>query len=530
VAARLAEEGINLFGITARQSGTTESLLGFIHHLRLGRIPFLLVKTEFLPDDPELASDAARNVALEGLLTARPAGFMAQLFYKAGPVFSEQDSVAVQVDPRCSRIAFQLPRSLPPLRELRLDPANVPVRIALNGISVKTADGRLEPVSRFTTNADRVDGRDLTFLSNDSQIVFSLERPEVLRSVVAEARFVSSPDDGAETKAPSWRPNRFPLNLFFLNPGDAVRFLSHARALGEEKASAAVVWWEFETGLDTRSEAYQELDSFVVFSELVRSALVGGGISPERVRKLLFPFVPPPPRPELRRTARARLGFSDDDFVFVFHFDFMSGFERKNPEGLLRAFAEAEFRDGKTKLLLKTIRGASAPRQLSRLRTTIAALGLGRSVRIDDGVVDRATMWATIDASDCYVSLHRGEGLGLGMLEAMWLGKPVIATRHGGNLEFMSEENAFLVDAAMVPAADDHPAYRDVVSWAEPRIDQAASWMREIRESPHAAQRRARRAAEDVRAQFHPERVAQSIRSLLRDLPGWPRPATTRVP
>jgi glycosyltransferase involved in cell wall biosynthesis len=527
---QLDRSGINLFGITRRQSGTTETLLGFIHHLRLSRIPFLLVKTEFLPDDPELAPEASEEVAPPGLLTARPTGFMAQLFYRVGAAFREEDSVAVYVDPRDTRIEFRLPPALPPLSELRFDPADVPVRVAVDGIKVRTKDGRIAPVHRFTTNADRADGSELTFLSGDPQIAFSLDHPDVLTDVVADVRFGGAPQDRGASPESSWRPSRFPLNLFFLKPGDAARFLPHARALGEEKRSAAVVWWESETGLDTGSGAYHQFDGFVVFSEFVRSALVAGGISPERIRRLLFPFVPPSPRPGSRRAERARLGFSEGDFVFMFHFDFMSGYRRKNPEGLLRAFAEAGFRDGKTKLLIKTIRADAAPRDFERLRETVAMLGLEPSVRIHEGVVERAAMWAMLDASDCYVSLHRGEGLGLGMLETMWLGKPVIATRYGGNLEFMSDESSFLVDAAMAPAVDDHPAYRDVVAWAEPRIDQAAAWMREVRDISDSALSRARRAAEDVRARFHPERIAEGIRSLLRDPPGATPAAKTLPP
>ena len=51
---------------------------------------------------------------------------------------------------------------------------------------------------------------------------------------------------------------------------------------------------------------------------------------------------------------------------------------------------------------------------------------------------------------DCYVSLHRSEGLGLTMAEAMALGKPVIATGYSGNLHFMTPENSYLVDFARV--------------------------------------------------------------------------------
>ena len=54
-----------------------------------------------------------------------------------------------------------------------------------------------------------------------------------------------------------------------------------------------------------------------------------------------------------------------------------------------------------------------------------------------------------VASCDCYVSLHRSEGFGLTPAEAMYLGKPVIATAYGGVMEFMTPENAYLVDHTM---------------------------------------------------------------------------------
>ena len=99
---------------------------------------------------------------------------------------------------------------------------------------------------------------------------------------------------------------------------------------------------------------------------------------------------------------------------------------------------------------------------------------------------------------DCYVSLHRSEGLGLTMAEAMALGKPVIATGYSGNLHFMTPENSYLVNYVMseVPAGCD--PYPESASWAEPDLDAAARFMRQVYEQPADARTRAERGQVDV--------------------------------
>src|SRR5437899_9005986 len=46
---------------------------------------------------------------------------------------------------------------------------------------------------------------------------------------------------------------------------------------------------------------------------------------------------------------------------------------------------------------------------------------------------------------DCFLSLHRSEGFGLGLITAMFLGKPAVATAYSANLDFMNESNSCLV-------------------------------------------------------------------------------------
>jgi glycosyltransferase involved in cell wall biosynthesis len=105
---------------------------------------------------------------------------------------------------------------------------------------------------------------------------------------------------------------------------------------------------------------------------------------------------------------------------------------------------------------------------------------------------------------DVYVSLHRAEGLGLGLMEAMTLGKPVIATAWSGNMTFMNYTNSCPVNYHLIPADASTAIYRKETLgmktiWADPDIDEAATWMRRLADDPDLRAEIGRKAADDMR-------------------------------
>ena len=95
-----------------------------------------------------------------------------------------------------------------------------------------------------------------------------------------------------------------------------------------------------------------------------------------------------------------------------------------------------------------------------------------------DSVQSREESYGLLNACDAYVSLHRSEGFGLTMAEAMFFGKPVIATGYSGNLDFMSADNSILIPYEKTPLLRDYMVYRKGSFWAEPSIAAAAEAMR----------------------------------------------------
>ncbi len=101
-------------------------------------------------------------------------------------------------------------------------------------------------------------------------------------------------------------------------------------------------------------------------------------------------------------------------------------------------------------------------------------------ITILQGDWQRADVLALMASVDCFVSLHRSEGFGLGMAEAMFLGKPVIGTSFSGNTEFLTEETGFPVPYHMRAVEQGEYPYSAGNSWAEPDIRTAAGMMRSV--------------------------------------------------
>lgn len=184
-----------------------------------------------------------------------------------------------------------------------------------------------------------------------------------------------------------------------------------------------------------------------------------------------------------------------DAFTFLFCFDLFSIIERKNPIGLIEAFSSAFSPDEGPHLVLKLINGSHVRDELERLKVITADRP---DIHILDRYLDAAKQKALIATCDCYVSLHRSEGYGLTIAEAMSLGKPVIATAYSGNMDFTNANNSYLVpwSAGRVPAGC--APYPEGARWAEPDLVAASRIMREVYEHQDEAHAVGARARESV--------------------------------
>ena len=181
---------------------------------------------------------------------------------------------------------------------------------------------------------------------------------------------------------------------------------------------------------------------------------------------------------------RASFGLPEGSCLFFFHFDVDSTLARKNPRGVIeayrRAFTPAERANG-VHLVMKTINLANHPEAQAVLED---AMGLVGGTILDVDLPPEAVAALTA-VCDVYVSLHRAEGFGLGMAEAMYFGKPVIATAYSGNMDFMTLANSCPVGYRMarIDLGDlrfnrlTEAVYRPGEWWADPDLDEAARRM-----------------------------------------------------
>jgi glycosyltransferase involved in cell wall biosynthesis/SAM-dependent methyltransferase len=289
------------------------------------------------------------------------------------------------------------------------------------------------------------------------------------------------------------------INIICVNADQTPIF---AQRMGAEffkgRYTIGVWFWEVEDFPSLFHGAFDYVDEVWVATEFMRSTLLKVASKP--VHKFHLPIVTPTVNEGL---SKADVGLPEG-FTFLFSFDFLSVLRRKNPTAVINAFKRA-FKPGEgPRLMIKTINGDKRVLELEKVRF---AAGKRSDIIISDGylsAIEKNTMMALCD---CYVSLHRSEGFGLTMAEAMALAKPVIATAYSGNMEFMTPKNSYLCPFEYCAIGTDAAPYPPTAAWAQPDIDKAAELMRCVYLKQDEAADRGLRAAEDIRF-LHSPRVA----------------------
>ncbi len=208
-----------------------------------------------------------------------------------------------------------------------------------------------------------------------------------------------------------------------------------------------------------------------------------------------------------------------DGFRFLFAFDYLSVFERKNPLATVEAFTRAFAPGSGAALIIKCLNADWNAPAHERL---LAAVASHPDVHLIAERLSRSERDGLMNAADCYVSLHRAEGFGYTMAEAMWLGKPVIGTGYSGNVDYMTPANSYLVDYRLVPIGPGHDPYPADGVWAQPDVEHAAKLMRQVFEDRDGARAVGSVAARDIRRTHAPEVAGRAMADRLQLVLGSP--------
>ena len=267
-------------------------------------------------------------------------------------------------------------------------------------------------------------------------------------------------------------------------------------------------YWEFDSIPEAWVAHARNVDEVWAATEFVAKGLREKLAVPVRT---LFPGVKLAP---FERRPKAYFGLSEAPFTFLFTFHMMSVMERKNPLGLIRAFKLAFGKEDAVCLVLKTSFGDRHPAQIQELRDAAT----GANITVIDQVYSPDEVLSLMDACDAYVSLHRSEGLGLTMAEAMLMGKPVIATNFSGNVDFMDESNSLLVRYELVKLGKPIPPYDADLEWAEPSVEHAAKLMRRVYEDQDWARELGARGRASAETNLSLEAAGRRIASRLEEI------------
>jgi glycosyltransferase involved in cell wall biosynthesis len=260
-------------------------------------------------------------------------------------------------------------------------------------------------------------------------------------------------------------------------------------------------WWELPEFPDLWTGAFRHFDEIWAGTQFIAATIA---------RKSPIPVVLVPPVVSVGsvRAGRKRaFGLDEDETTFLFVFDYLSVFERKNPLGVVAAFRHA-FPDPsqRVRLVLKSVNGDFDPPNRERL---VRATAGDPRITVMNDYLTRVQKNELLAACDAYVSLHRSEGFGYTLAEAMALGKPVVGTHWSGPADFMTMSNSFPVRYELTELTRDHGPYAAGQTWAEPDVEDAAAALRAIVAHPSEAERRGERARADILSRYATAAVAQ---------------------
>ena len=282
-------------------------------------------------------------------------------------------------------------------------------------------------------------------------------------------------DDRLTTELP------YDINVIHVNASEfMVAYLSLGKEVWDYRYNIGYWAWELETFPEEWLPAFKLVDEVWTPSDFVTNTLKKYTDKPV----ITVPHCIAPVTDE--KYDRKHFNLPEDKFLFLVMFNSGSVMERKNPLAAIKAFKEGFCKDEKTKKKYKDV-GLVIKISEAELSTDDEKI-INSVVDKDDNIyymcghLNKTEVNSLIADVDVYVSLHRSEGFGLVMAEAMYVGTPVIATNWSGNTEFMNSDTACMVGYDMKELDKDYEPFKKGNLWADAHVDEAAQFMKKLYE------------------------------------------------
>lgn len=298
------------------------------------------------------------------------------------------------------------------------------------------------------------------------------------------------------------------INLIHINPHElGLAFQQLGQKVWDGHYNIGFWLWELEEFPEEWTPCFHCLDEIWTPSEFISNAIR---------KKTRLPVWTVPYHVETRLDkvyGRNEFGLPEDMYLFLMMYDRTSMTERKNPEAVIEAYKKAFTGENQAGLVIKI--NNCTHEEIDALKKELEGYP---NVYFISQVMDRNHVNSLIRCVDAVVSLHRAEGFGLVLAEAMMLGTPTIATNWSSNTEFMTKETSCLVDCKLVELKKDLGLFKKGNRWADPDTEQAVAYMRMLYEDADYGREIAVRAKAYIEDKLSMERIAESIKDRIEEI------------
>lgn len=330
-----------------------------------------------------------------------------------------------------------------------------------------------------------------------------------------------APEGFNKTSKISKLPKKAKINLIHLNAESIPLAIAYMPDVFTNAYNIGYFFWELDSPAKCHYLGMELVDEIWVASEYGVKQYQPFTDKPVYKAGMAYEDVKTVSKEEAKKFLLNRYGIPEDKFVFLATFDSFSFIQRKNPLGVIKAFKKAFPNKDDVVLVLKTHNRHRVfdPAQIKIWNAVDRYVSEDKRIILINETLTYEDLMKLKKGADCYVSLHRSEGWGFGIVEAMNLGVPVIATAYSANLEVCNEENSWLVDyEETFLNQDDYIFVIPGQKWAEPKIESAAGAMREVYENKELREQKAKKAQEFLRKNFSIDAIAKRYKRRIEEI------------